>query len=92
MKCKHWRQEDSFCVQEEKTVNPDELGDCAEMCPDYKPSRGYEIVTCISCDTEFPLKKANIIEVNNKEYPKCPTCGTVRGLERDDEKLSKSNK
>lgn len=92
MMCKHWREEDSFCVKKEKTVDLDELSGCAETCPDYKSSREHEIVTCGICDTEFPLKKANKIEVDNKEYPKCPTCGTVMGLKRDDEKLSKSSK
>jgi DNA-directed RNA polymerase subunit RPC12/RpoP len=87
--CKHWRSEDSFCLQEEETVNEDELDDCAEGCPYYEPSRKYTTVICSSCGTEFPLRKANKVEINNKEHPKCPTCGTVVGLERDNEQLSK---
>jgi DNA-directed RNA polymerase subunit RPC12/RpoP len=92
MICQHWRQEDSFCTEKEETVNPDEVSDCAETCPDYEPSGECEIVTCSTCGTEFPLKKTNKIEVNNREYPRCPACGTVVGLKRDDEKLNKSSK
>lgn len=88
MVCKHWRQEDYLCVQKEKTVNPDELRDCAETCPDYEPGREHESVICRDCYTRFPLKKANKIEVNNEEYPKCPECGAIAGLKRDDGKLS----
>lgn len=92
MVCKYWRQEDLFCVKKEETVNPDEFSDCAETCPDYEPTREHEIViTCCSCDTKFPLKRAKEIVVNNKEYLKCPACGAVQGFKRDDEELSESS-
>jgi len=93
MVCKHWRKEDSFCTKKEETVNPDELSECAETCPDYepRPRREHENLTCDDCGTEFSLKGAKKIYVNNKEYIKCPACGTAIGLKRNDEELSRSS-
>ena len=47
--------------------------------------------TCNVCGMEFQMNKASEIEVGNKKYVKCPNCGAVVGLKRDDEVLSKGH-
>jgi len=89
MACRHWRQEDFFCVKKQETINPDELADCAETCSNYEPRRKREIVICNNCGAKFPLKGTTKIGIKTEEYPRCPSCGIVVGVWRDDEKLSK---
>ena len=89
MTCKHWRQEDSFCVQKGKTINFDELSDCAETCLDFSPSKKLTMMKCTSCSSEFPLTENNRVEVKNKEYIKCSSCGAVVNLKRNDGTLRK---
>ena len=91
MVCTHWDKESYFCNHKKVTINPDELSNCAETCLDYSiPIKQKEIVvTCNRCDAQFPLNKATRIEVKSKEYIKCPNCGTVVDLKRDDKTLSK---
>jgi len=85
--CQHWDSEHYFCSRKERTVNPDELSDCAQTCPDYMPRRKSKTVTCNRCGTEFEPHENEKVKVKNREYDTCPVCGV--GLERDDETLSK---
>ena len=87
MVCKHWDPELYFCGIENRTINPDELGDCSEACQNYVPKENAVMVTCRSCGTEFAFHPKRKVEIGLKEYATCPVCGHVN-VKTDDKSLS----
>jgi hypothetical protein len=88
MVCKNWNPESYFCNVENKTINPDELGECSENCPNYAPDKDAPMITCESCGNEYTFHEESVVEVGSKGYSRCPVCGRAN-LKADDESLSR---
>jgi hypothetical protein len=69
-----------------RVINPEETNVCVE-CTSYKPINNQKMF-CNNCEKEFELTKDNWVQIKDKEFPKCPVCGNVIGIERDDSMLS----
>lgn len=90
MACKNWDRESYFCSQKGTTINPDELSACQEECEDFVPcntSRAYDLVMCNDCNTRFEPNQGIKVEVNGREFVRCPKCGSVN-ISRDDDILN----
>ena len=88
MSCGNWDPDSNFCIAESKTVNPDELADCIEVCQFYTPTKQIEKLYCESCGGEYEFDRKRAIEVGSEELAQCPICGHVN-LKIDDERLCK---
>ena len=67
-------------------INPEELNICEE-CSYYKVGK-KEKIFCSNCEMDFELTEDRKVLVKGKEFPKCPHCGKVIGIKRDDKMLS----
>ena len=91
MICKHWNPQTYFCNCEQKTVNPDDLGTCQEICENYVPVKKDVTVVCMSCGNEFLFNEKKKLEIEQREFAICPVCGHVN-MKTDDECLSRGLK
>ncbi len=86
MSCRHWNNKSYYCKVKDKIINPEESSICEE-CANYERNK-KEKIFCSNCEAEFELTEDRKVWVKDKEFPKCPTCGEVIGIERDDKMLS----
>lgn len=87
MLCSNWNSESHFCSIKSRIINPEEVTICEE-CLDYKTSKKEKKLFCKSCEVEFELTENRKVLIKGKEFTKCPRCGEVLGIDRDNKWLS----
>ena len=87
MLCCHWNNESYYCNVKNRVINPEESSVCEE-CLNYEASKKPKTFFCYNCEAEFELTEDRKVQVKDKEFPKCPICGEVIGIKRDDRMIS----
>lgn len=86
MTCSHRNPETYFCSVKKRSVPPEQIDIC-ENCPDYKLDVNLNQLFCNSCEKNFNLTQNRIVIIKGKEFAKCPDCGEVIGIGRDNQML-----
>ncbi len=87
MSCRHWNKETFFCNLKKKEIVPEQISVCEE-CSHYRIIDEEDEVFCTACQKLFRLTKDQEVFIKGKEFAKCPTCGEVSGIDRDNEILT----
>ena len=85
MSCRYRNNESYYCQIKCRVINPEDLVIC-EDCSYYETDKKQKIF-CSDCEKEFDSAETSVVLVKGKEFPKCPHCGKVIGIKKNDEML-----
>jgi ribosomal protein L37AE/L43A len=66
----------------DRVISPEESSIC-EQCMNFEVSKKQKIF-CNFCEKEFETTEDRKVLVKGKEFHKCPNCGQIIGVRRDD--------